>query len=129
MSRLVPSNNPARRISPDVESVGMVLCPVHMARIKSVSAIPSALQSVGPGGGMESSLLIPNAADPKAAQKQAKAEGKCQVDVAKATKKCQDAKLKEFIKCKKNGLKGKTDPLKVPDPNDSPFDDQTLVIE
>ncbi len=49
-------------------------------------------------------------------------DGKCQLAAAKETKKCQDEKLKQFIKCKKNGLKGKTDPLSVPDPASSPFD-------
>jgi hypothetical protein len=53
------------------------------------------------------------------------AEGACQVEVDKQATKCQGRKLKEFSNCKKNGLRGMTDALKVPDPNDSPFDDPT----
>ena len=47
---------------------------------------------------------------------------KCQQGAAKQVKKCQDAKLKAFNACKKDGLKGTTDPTKVPDPNSTPFD-------
>lgn len=52
-----------------------------------------------------------------------KAETKCQATAMKQAKKCQDTKLKLFNKCKKSGLKGKADPLKVPDPNAVPFDE------
>ena len=49
---------------------------------------------------------------------------RCQQAVARQLWKCQDRKLKGFNKCKKSGMKAnrRTSPLRVPDPNDVPFD-------